>query len=299
MRKLKECEERIIKKIYYTFKKKRFFEKKISYKVLALILHIKCESIVSLEARGDCITIFTKDFLYKMQIYGESVKRDICNRKLFFDFEGSMISPIKVKKNHPFTIKMPILDCARTNEEDVKHILEELRKTGSETPFRMQNYPLLIEGINIIGYSRSGERAVKKLQTYFKEKEGTLVREGIVHGDFHRGNILYRGERPVLIDFDCARQRDIQDIDVLYYILEEERYKNRDRRPWMNGWLKIYKNTSIIYKYKCLEQIEIDLKFGLVLLLLERLAHNHREDDSFVKQNKAVLEKISREIYLL
>lgn len=300
MRKLEEYEGEIIKKIYCCFKRQGFFEKRISYRVFAVVLHIKYESLVSLDARGNCINIFTKDFLYKMQVYGGSVKRDLYNRGLFAELDESIISPAKVERNHPYTIKMPILESARINDEEVvKYILDKMGRMGYETQFKMQNYTFLIEGINILECYKNGTKAAKRLRKYIQQKEGTNVREGIVHGDFHRGNILYRGGRPVLIDFDSARQRDIQDVDALYYILEEERYENGYRRSWMDEWLKIYKNTSIIYKYRYLGQVDIELKFGLILLLLERLAQNQRENNSFAEQNKAVLEKINREILLL
>ena len=62
---------------------------------------------------------------------------------------------------------------------------------------------------------------------------------GIVHGDFHRNNIMRKGNIPVLIDFDCFRENDVQAVDALYYILEEVRYRNGYKKLWLEEWLLI------------------------------------------------------------
>lgn len=268
-------------------------------RVLEKILHINVCSIEALSVRNQCVNVFTNNYLYKVQLYGDNLKKDLENRILFCDKRIPLLSPVNVYKKYPFVVKMPILDQMDVDDASVTYIFNELKKSGYEAEFRMKDYPLIIEGLSILKSCSYGVQTVKKIKKYLWGKEGIKVRVGIVHGDLHRGNIMYKDGRPLLIDFDCVRYCDVQDIDILYFMLEEIRHQHGYKKTWLDEWLQVYENTKEIQEFSFLGQIEIDLKFGLILLCLERLAQNYRENSLFVKQNKKSIRNINWKLYKL
>ena len=107
---------------------------------------------------------------------------------------------------------------------------------------------------------------------------------------------MCKGSTPVLIDFDCSRDNDIQAIDALYYILEEVRHMHGYKKPWLDEWLLIYENINIMYRYRCSQQIDMDLRFGLIILLLERISQEQQFDFRFIEINKNSVKKVSRKL---
>lgn len=269
------------------------YQRSISKKIFAFLLRIDINSVTDLVGRDGFTIIFTHRYVFKMQLYGNNIQLDLDNRNRFPKQLRSLLAPVKICNKHPLTVRMPLLKQSMENDEAANCILNELRKTGHETEFRWSDYPLLVEGCNILKKSTYGEQANKNVRKYLKENT-PIVRVGIVHGDFHRGNILYKNNRPLLIDFDCFRENDIQAVDALYYVLEEERHKHGYKNPWLVEWRLLYDNSQVIYEYKCAEQIDVDLKFGLIILLLERLVQAQNADDKFTERNKAVLRRINR-----
>ena len=277
----------------------KYVDNRIARGVVAKILQIDRRRIDSLNIRNRCINIFTDQYLYKCQLYGDSVKRDLMNRKMFSVYlQPGMVSPIKVYKRKPLTIIMPILKPVDNHEEAACYILDKLKRISHETAFRIEDYPLIMDGLRLLGKCKSGVTLRKKLFKYLKRQQGSIVRVGIVHGDFHRDNIMYKGNLPVLIDFDCSRKDDIQAVDALYYILEEVRRSNEYNNPLLEDWLLIYRNIDMMYEYRCAEQIDIDFRFGLIIFFLERISQEQRYNCRFIDEQENSIKKISHMIKL-
>lgn len=271
----------------------KFFNSWIAKKIFGRILQIDTRTISSITVNNRCINIFTDHDFYKFQLYGDSIKKDLRNRKLFPVCDQSILSPIKVYKRTPFTIIMPILKQPINHEEAACYILCKLKKSSYKTAFKVEDYPFIMEGLSILKKSDSGKLISEKLFEYLQKQRGSIVCVGIVHGDFHRDNIMCKGSLPVMIDFDCSRKDDIQAVDALYYILEEVRRKNKYNNPLLEDWLLIYKNIDMMYGYKCIEYADIDLKFGLIISLLERISQEQRYDCCFINKNENSVKKIS------
>lgn len=272
----------------------KYIDNKITRRIAAKILHIDKRLIKDLNIRNQCANIFTDRYLYKCQLYGDSIGRDLRNRKLFSDYKKSgMISPIKVYRKKPLTIIMPILKPPVNYEEASWCILDKLKESSHKIAFRVENYPLIMDGLRLLRKCDSGKVLSEKLYEYLKKQQGSIVRVGIVHGDFHRENILYKSNLPVLIDFDCSREDDIQAVDALYYILEEVRRDNEYKKSLLEDWLLIYENVDMIYGYKCMKQVDIDLRFGLIIFFLERISQEQRYNCRFIDEQENSIKKIS------
>jgi len=80
------------------------------------------------------------------------------------------------------------------------------------------------------------DREVRKLRSY-----------GIIHGDLNPGNILWNGDEPVLIDFDCADMKySLEDIFAVcfYYIYRED---NNDSRADLFTFLESYNRMNPLF----------------------------------------------------
>lgn len=191
----------------------------ITKRIFARVLHIDMKSINSLNIRNRCVNVLTSNYLYKIQLYGDNIRKDLRNRKLFSVYEQTLMSPLKIQKRIPLTIMMPILRPPAKNEEAACYILNKLKEVGHEAVFSVNDYPLLMDGLKILKSCDGGRKISEKFYKFLQEQKGAIIRVGIVHGDFHRDNIMCKDNMPVLIDFDCSRNNDIQAIDALYYIL--------------------------------------------------------------------------------
>lgn len=275
----------------------KYIDNRIARSIVAKVLQIDRRRIDSLNIGNRCINIFSDRYLYKCQLYGDSIKRDLMNRKIFSVYQQSgMISPIKVYKKKPLTIIMPILKQSDDHDEAACYILDKLKGVSLETAFRIEDYPLIMDGLRLLGKCKSGVTLGKKMFEYLKGQQGSIVRVGIVHGDFHRDNIMYKGNQPVLIDFDCSRKDDIQAVDALYYILEEVRRSNEYNNPLLEDWLLLYSNVDMMYEYRCVEQIDIDFRFGLIIFFLERISQEQRYNCLFMDEQEKSIKKISHMI---
>lgn len=272
------------------------YNSKIFKRILTILLKIDFDSINSINVSNQCVNIFTSEYFYKVQLCSDSIKKDLYNRKHIFHNRKEIMSPLMVYKQHPFSIRMPILKYANASEEAVDYILNEMERQGYQKAFNIADYNLLEKGLNILRSCDGELQTRQRLDKYLKEKEGVIIRIGIVHGDFHRRNIMYGSGHPVLIDFDCSRKCDIQAIDALYYILEEVRWMRGYKRSWLDEWLYIYENVDIAYNFSAVKYIDVDLRFGLILLLLERLAQDEQITGSFVKENIDIIRKINKRV---
>lgn len=269
------------------------YRKKIAKKAFAKILKIDSHSINFIDAGNGCINLFTSGYFYKIQLYGNNIRKELENRKLFLGYAKTVLSPISIHRRMGLTtIRMPVLEQPFDNEKSACYILKKLRKVGHKTEFKINDYPLLVDGLDIIQKCGYGIQLSKKLRKYLQVQEGKDVWVGIVHGDFHRGNIMCKGNKPVLIDFDCSRKNDIQSVDALYYILEEERHKHGYKKTWLEEWLLICKNVNTIYEHECIAQVDVDIKFGLIILLLERIAQEQQNGYLLIKANMDVVKRI-------
>ena len=55
-------------------------------------------------------------------------------------------------------------------------------------------------------------------------------------------------------------------------------------------------NINIMYRYRCSQQIDMDLRFGLIILLLERISQEQQFDFRFIEINKNSVKKVSRKL---
>jgi len=282
----------ICRKTVNWLERHNFFKCSLTRKIIACVLGVDSYSIVKLSIRNRCINVFTNKYLYKFQLYGDNIKKDLKNRQLFYDCRQLLASPIKVHRRNPLTVMMPILKQEIVSDKVVCYILDILKELGHKTAFKMNEYPLVMDGLNVLVNCDCKEIS-KKLREYLQEQEGVMVRVGIVHGDFHRDNIMFKGNMPVLIDFDCSRGNDIQAVDALYYILEEVRHKHGYRKSWLDEWLLIYKDINIMSEYSCIEQVDIDFKLGLIILFLERISQDQKFNYLFIKNNRHIIKKIN------
>lgn len=274
-------------------KRHNFYETSITKKIIAIVLAIDYHSISMLNVRNHCMNVYTDKCFYKIQLYGDNVEMDLKNRRLFCGYSHLFISPIKVYRKKPLIIAMPILENRLPlNEKACCYILDILKEKSYQTEFKINEYPLINIGLRILGNYEYGKRIRENFYKYLLKQEGVLVRVGVVHGDLHRDNIMFRGNIPLLIDFDCSRENDIQAIDALYYMLEEVRHKNGYKRPWLDEWLLIYQNVNVVYMYKCVEKVDIDLKFGLIVLFLERIAQEQKLNHFNIENYKENIKKI-------
>lgn len=271
-----------------------FYNRRVIKKIASILLRIDSQIITDLSVMHRCINVFTKRYLYKIQLSGDRIERDLNNRKLFTPCAESLVSPVIVHRKKPLIIKLPILDEPKEYDKYAYYVLAELAKCGHMEKFEINKYPLIIAGLNILESFECGKQVRRKVYQYLQKREDSIVRVGLVHGDFHRGNIMIMDGKPVLIDFDCARDNDIQAIDALYYILEEVRYKHGQNKSWLEYWRDIFNNINSLENYICFEQVDIDLKFGFVLLLLDRLAQDFQYDYSFKTSYRDSINRINR-----
>lgn len=219
-----------------------------------------------------CMIVFTSENIIKIQLFGDNLDRDLRGRELFYSKDKSLVSPMEVQKKIPLSISMPILEKPQNYDEAADYILKEMKKFGNIISFKICDYPLLEAGLDILEKGENGKKAKEKVYTFLHRREYSPVRVGLVHGDFHRGNIMYMNGKPILIDFDCARENDIQAVDALYYILEEKSISHN--KKWLEYWISIYIDSSNVNTHICFQHADVEIKFGLIILLLERIAQD-------------------------
>ena len=147
---------------------KNIYTSNITKKAVARILGIDGNIIKDIGVRNCCINVFTRDYLYKIQLYGDNIKKDLKNRNCISYYGLSIISPIKVYKRIPLIVMMPILKQIIENEKGACYILRKLRETGCKKVFKLNEYPLITDGLNTLincGYV-SGRKVGEELQKY-------------------------------------------------------------------------------------------------------------------------------------
>ena len=285
------------KRIDSWIRKNKVYDKDITKNILSKILGIKKAEITDIEVRCCCANVFTQKFVYKIQLYGDSIIRDLKNRKLFALYDKDLLCPIRIKHRKPLIVVMPRLTEITAYDEAAYFVLERLKEYGCDTVFKIEDYPLVVYGLNILKCCPEGIELRKTLYHYLRGKEGTVLRTGPVHGDFHRGNIMAANGKLLLIDFDSFKDNGVQAVDALYFILEEVRYKGGHRKSWLEEWLYLYKNIKEIqHEYKCIKQVDIDLQLGLILLLLEWLVLQQQHEEKFIIIQKDSIRRINRTI---
>lgn len=262
--------------------------------VFSKLLGIKKEDIILMKVKNQCINIYARKFIYKVQMYGNSMIRDLNNRRLFALYDQELVCPIQIKYRKPLIVAMPRMTEITAYDEAACFVLRKIKEYGHDSKFKIKDYPLIMYGLSSLRGFPEGIRMREKLYRYLHGKEGVVLRVGPVHGDFHRGNILTANGKLFLIDFDCFRENDIQAVDVLYFVLEEVRHKRGYRRPWMDEWLYLYNNIEEIKnEYQCIKETDIDFQLGLILLLLERMAQEEQNEERFAVLQKDSIRRIN------
>ncbi len=219
-----------------------------------------------------CLKIWSKDAFYKIQLRGDSLIKDNENRSDAEIILGNYVMDSKVLFKHPMIIKYPLIESCIVEDDHRMNIIDCLWSHGKAVCFDYHNYHLIKCGLNMI--EGSNKDLVVLIQNRLEAKNGVKVHEGPVHGDFHRGNILNdNNDNTFLIDFDCWRNCDIQEIDLLYYYLQEAVNLHGCRYMWMKEWIWIWNNINeFVKRFGIDEHIDSDFRLLWIILLIERAA---------------------------
>lgn len=137
--------------------------------------------------------------------------------------------------------------------------------------------PELLTGIAIIAelYDDPTTRAIRR------QVEGFLASGdyhlGFAHGDFHSRNIVLDDlGAPRLVDLDCVRLNGIQELDALYFVLEQE--WSRSGRPWHETIVDMLRGSASKEQQAMLKTgFGLEGGFGLaVTYLVDRIGQEGR-----------------------
>lgn len=260
----------------------------------SVILRIRIDEIIDVSLACGCINVYTKNDFYKVQFGGRSLELDIYNRSILYEIMPEYMYQYETVKKRPLCVRAPLCIKARISDRHIDEIVGEFRKYGSPVAFDYTRYESLKEGLVFLTKFANGIKAKHMLCQYFDNKHCEYVHEGIVHGDFHGDNILFdKNGKLVLIDFDCLRVQDIQEVDILYYYLQKAAMKYQHRGEWLQVWLYVFLNISQLQKKKViLKYVELDLKLAWIILFIERIG---QEKDGCILRS-TVMNKIILQI---
>lgn len=238
----------------------------------SIILKIKWKDINNIHFVHGCINICTNKYFYKLQICGSGLEADIHNRNKLYKRIYPYIYEYKIISRKILCVRAPLCVKKRITDTHVEEIICCFRKYGKRVQFNYQKYESIKSGLNCLKQFRNGEKVNKLLCKYFANNYSEYIREGIVHGDLHSGNILFdkSHDKLILIDFDCTRMRDIQEIDLLYFYLQYEVVQHKYKLNWREIWLHNFGNILRVKEYGLVSKyVEMDLYLAWIILFLE------------------------------
>ena len=232
------------------------------------------------------MVFFWKNRVYKIQIDGKSVLEDVENRKKIF-YNKYPSNKIYIINKSPLIIVSNQLEKGNLKNENVIKLLEAISVYGEKKVVCYEECLGIKYGLDALHFYKTGNKKINEIVVILKVILKKPIRIGKVHGDVHEKNILKSSkEKYVLIDFDCAREDDIQAFDAMYYIFEKER--NKTKKPWLVFWRLFLKNEKeLIRKYKCFFVSLIDLTFKevMVILFIERLGQEYNHSEEICRYN--------------
>jgi len=111
-------------------------------------------------------------------------------------------------------------------------LYQVMRTYGTEDhQLKFSDSNTLQAGLNVIQkiYGVTAEKHIFQIVDTFLARRKYHI--GFTHGDYHSRNILSGNDgKPILIDLDCVRFQDIQELDALSFVLEME--WSRSGRLW-------------------------------------------------------------------
>lgn len=96
-------------------------------------------------------------------------------------------------RKKPFVICMERLDKRDVKNEDALKLLRVLKSRGKLVQRSYDAYKEIAMGLEALEYYEIDLTSKLKVIDRIRQVCHKPIRAGVVHGDFHQGNILYRG----------------------------------------------------------------------------------------------------------
>lgn len=256
----------------------------------SIFLGIQLSEINSVSYIHGCINVYTDKSFYKLQLCGKGLELDIINRDKIYREMREDLYPIQILNKRLLCIRAPLCIRGKILDEHIEKIVCDFRKNSRKVRFDYRRYYILKAGLERLDKCKNGIKARNLVCKYFERNCREYVHEGIVHGDFHSGNILFRNnEELVMIDFDCSRLRDIQEVDILYYYLQEAVSKYKNMLMWQSVWMYIFANISQLREVELIvKYIKMDLNLAWIILFIERIGQEDDRNEEYGILNRAV-----------
>ena len=246
------------------------------------ISYLVKEKIEKYKDSGGALVVWSKDKVYKIENIGTPVKNDLENRRKIFN-NMYPASTAQVIREKPLTICMERLYEKSVLNADAQELLRFFKKKGKSIQRDYHSYEGVCLGLKSLEYYNIELMDQKQLIDQIERICKKPIRAGVVHGDFHQGNIMFDGNNKIyLIDFDYSRENDIQAYDAFYYVFERERANTCD--SWLTFWQKVYNKEWHLDDYKDIFEEAIDMSFEdiMIIFFIERLggeySHSYRVD---------------------
>ncbi len=271
---------------------------KIKLKIAAIIdnknIFIYSSNYISFNSA--CIT--ANNYFYKVALHSKNtISEEYTNYlmlKRHLAQENILPNLIFNTDKRPY-LKMEILNSL--NEEEyttaliyVNSILNkyaEVNSTTIENQSNIKSALVFLKTIVNIDKINTLERWVQKVLN----KKLSI---GICHGDLYLKNIMKDDDGNYkLIDFDCANEKGIQDLDVFNYMIEIELLGKKS--GWRDQLASFYEKQYESEKYKpFVDLIKLDKVEVIVLYFLNRIGLNFKyydpSEDNLMWMNYSVID---------
>lgn len=151
--------------------------------------------------------------------------------------------------------------------QTAEDFLEILKKHSTLESSSVDNLPNLKKGLEIVESFASNEDFQKTralVEVFLKEN---TFRIGFCHGDFHSRNFMKDKSKKYLIDFDCVREKSIQEFDAIYFIIQ----KIIDDIPniwWYEASIIFESQITKTPKYRCFLEKFMGVNNANIFILL-------------------------------
>ncbi len=172
---LRMCCKKAVEKIYISF-----------------LIKKKLRDIENYHDSGGATVIWTRDKVYKIENIGTSCLDDWENRRKIF-YNGYPAGDAQLVRKRPFVICMERLEKKDVKNEDALKLLRVLKSRGKLVQRSYETYKGIIMGLEALEYYETDLASKLKVIDRIRQVCHKPIRAGVVHGDFHQGNILYGG----------------------------------------------------------------------------------------------------------
>lgn len=264
--------------VVYYFLLTKYFRIEILDKLLiSYLCEVSVTNIQDYDLRPGNLMVFTDKMVYKVQLFGNNLDKDVCNRKQVFK-NSYPANQIDILQDNPRIISYALLEKKEVNFDDIVDLLLLLRKNGEVKGCIQNGFPKgIVNGLAVFDFYKINDKQKESIFVILNNICRKQIHMGIVHGDLHCDNVLYdENGKCFLIDFDCSREDDIQAFDAMYYIFEKER--KTDNMNWLLFWKILWrKKDEIEKKYHLFFEKLIDLTYEdiMIILFIERLGQEY------------------------